>query len=143
MFFTGLQAECLYPLCDSLACRSKLACNSLQLSNTVILDLRRAEDFEAEHILGARSSPLKNLTSKTGDIFDDPQALHVYWTNLILKFSDEAETIGWIASPLLVLCYDGEVSRLATSLLRAQGHEAYSVLGGFPAFLGKIGGVEC
>lgn len=60
------------------------------------------------------------------------------WMCLVVKFADEADTLGSTTSPLLVLCYDAEVSRLATSLLRAQYYEAYSVVSGFPALLGKI-----
>lgn len=34
---------------------------------------------------------------------------------------------------VLLLCYDGDSARVATSVLRAKGHEADSVRGGFRA----------
>ncbi|RYO94785.1 hypothetical protein DL766_000048 [Monosporascus sp. MC13-8B] len=39
--------------------------------------------------------------------------------------------IGRRELPSLVVCYDGDASRLATSILRAKGIQAFSILGGF------------
>ena len=80
---------------------------------------------------GSLSSPLKHLTERTGDIFADSNALRMHWTNLRAKFADEATRLGTKSSSLVILCYDGETSRLAVSILRAQGYTAFSVFGGY------------
>ena len=149
-----LLAKRLSPLCNSKACRgSKPSCNKKsRLPKAILLDLRQSGDFAAAHVRGSHSSPLTNLSSKTGDIFADSDALHMHWTNLRRKFAvedgedDDDDVVGRLgskvkkasSSPLLVICYDGETSRLATSILRAKGHEAFSVLGGFGALLGYV-----
>jgi rhodanese-related sulfurtransferase len=118
---------------DGQSCRGKLACKRPRFSEAAILDLRQSKDYEAGHIRGSQSSPLKNLTEKTGDIFQDPNALPMHRTNLRVKFSEEVDRLGSKTSPLFVLCYDGETSRLATSILRAAGYTRLSVSGGFSA----------
>ena len=125
--------------CERRSCQGKRSCNNNSsgtgtgTSKVMVLDLRQSLDFNAGHVLGAQSSPLKHLTVRTGDIFGDPHSLNMHWTNLRAKFDDEAARLGSKATPLLVLCYDGEASRLATSILRARGHKAFSVFGGFSA----------
>lgn len=47
---------------------------------------------------------------------------------------------------VLLLCYDGDSARVATSVLRAKGHEAESIRGGFRALRRlreKSGGGSC
>lgn len=84
---------------------------------------------------GSMSSPLKQLTERTGDIYSDSNALHMHWKTLKVKFEAEATRLGSKTSSLLVLCYDGETSRLAVSILRAQGYAAFSVFGGYHALV--------
>lgn len=84
------------------------------------------------------SSPLKQLTERTGDIYSDSNALHMHWRNLKSKFEAESARLGSKTSPLLVLCYDGETSRLAVSILRAQGYSAFSVFGGYHALMDSV-----
>lgn len=62
----------------------------------------------------------------------------MHWTNLRVKFGEEVDRLGSKTSPLLVLCYDGETSRLATSILRAAGYTGLSVSGGFLALRRSI-----
>lgn len=38
-----------------------------------------------------------------------------------------------IDGPKIVICYDGETSRLATAVMRARGMEAFSIRGGMQA----------
>jgi rhodanese-related sulfurtransferase len=124
--------------CARPSCRRKPSCNSSRPSKTTIFDLRQKQDFDKEHMCGSLGSPLKQLTESTGDIFSDSNALRMHWTNLKTKFVDEAKRLGSKSSSLVVLCYDGETSRLAVSILRAQGYTAFSVFGGYSALAGCI-----
>lgn len=67
------------------------------------------------------------------DVFGNPNALHLLWHDLKTKFDDGEVILGPKTTPMIVLCYDGESSQIATSLLRARGYIAFSVSGGFPA----------
>jgi rhodanese-related sulfurtransferase len=118
-------------LCARPSCRTKPYCNSSRTSKITLLDLRQKRDFDKEHMCGSLGSPLKQLSERTGDIFSDANALRMHWTNLKAKFVDEGSMLSSKAAPLIVLCYDGETSRLAVSILRAQGYSAFSVLGGY------------
>lgn len=94
-----------------------------------VLDLRSPEDFEHGHISGAISTPLANLTATTPNPYDDGKLLQSQWKDLKDKFSgDDFERVG--SRPVVVVCYNGETSRLASALLRGQGYEAYSIAGG-------------
>lgn len=121
--------------CSRRSCRLKPLCNSSEIIKTTILDLRQKSDFDKEHICGSTSSPLNQLTERTGDIYSDSNALHMHWRNLKIKFEAEPARMGSKTSSLLVLCYDGETSRLAVSILRAQGYNAFSVFGGYHALM--------
>lgn len=59
----------------------------------------------------------------------------MHWKNLKVKFDAESARLGSKNSSLVVLCYDGETSRLAVSILRAQGYSAFSVFGGYHALM--------
>jgi rhodanese-related sulfurtransferase len=124
--------------CARPFCRRKPSCNSSRPSKITLLDLRQKQDFDKEHTCGSLSSPLKQLTERTGDIFSDSNALRMHWANLKAKMIDEAKRLGSKSSSLIVLCYDGETSRLAVSILRAQGYTAFSVFGGYPALVNCI-----
>ncbi|TID27928.1 cysteine synthase [Venturia nashicola] len=119
--------------CSRPSCRTKPLCNSSGTPKITILDLRQKQDFDTEHMCGSASSPLKQLTERSGDIFADSIVLHMHWRNLKTKFEVESDKLGSKACSLLVLCYDGETSRLAVSILRARGFNAFSVFGGFHA----------
>ncbi|TQN75117.1 Cysteine synthase [Colletotrichum shisoi] len=115
--------------------------NSLQEAkdeSPVVLDLRSAQEFSARHIEGAHRVSLDALCPGAAvgvDLFGDADAVHRVWTNLQMLFKD-GPVVGVLERansrgvPVLVLCYNGEVSRLATSLLRGKGVEALSVGGG-------------
>ncbi len=95
-----------------------------------VIDLRTFEDYSRGHIRQSKSVPLPDLTAQTGDIFGNPQLVYNFWKSLRQLFDENYQMISR-SIPLLVLCYDGEASRLATSILRARGIVAYSVFGGF------------
>lgn len=67
------------------------------------------------------------------DVFGDPDALHAVWESLKMKFDADEEMVGLRRLPVIVLCYNGETSQVATSMLRAKGYEAFSICGGFSA----------
>ena len=110
------------------------------MSATNILDLRCAPDFYTGHIRGSRNSPLKSLTPQTKDIFGDANAIHMFWTHLRAKLDNEKGLLGCKEQPLLILCYDGDPSRLATSMLRAEGYLAFSAAGGYTALWSYLEG---
>ncbi|KAF1984277.1 tryptophan synthase beta subunit-like PLP-dependent enzyme [Aulographum hederae CBS 113979] len=129
-------SKLLRPSCKRPSCRRKTICNSSsRLSSKIsILDLRQPADFAAGHLFGSQSSPLKNLTVETGDVFGDAEVLRTMWMGLKEKFEGkEAEELleKKKKGPLVVLCYDGETGRLATSLLRKRGVKAFSVRRGW------------
>jgi rhodanese-related sulfurtransferase len=122
-------------LCSSKSCnKNRLLQQSRSSTKQVVLDLRQQRDFDAVHIRESINSPLEGLDSETGDIFEDSKQIQLFWTKLRTKFSKETDILGLKKYSLLVICYDGETSRLATSILRSKDYTAYSVLGGFQAF---------
>jgi rhodanese-related sulfurtransferase len=138
MLSQELQVKRTLRPCTRTSCRTKAFCNSSRSSKVTLLDIRQKNNFDKEHMCGSLSSPLKQLTETTGDIFADSNALRMYWTNLRAKFADEATRLGMKSSTLMVLCYDGETSRLAVSILRAQGYTAFSVFGGYSALVNCV-----
>ncbi|OHW90060.1 cysteine synthase K/M:Cysteine synthase B [Colletotrichum incanum] len=97
-----------------------------------------AQDFLYHHIEGAHQMSLDTLcpgAAEGVDLFGDADAVYKVWANLqiLLEKPQAVDMLGNAkdyGTPVLVLCYNGEVSRLATSLLRAKGVEALSVRGG-------------
>ncbi|KAF6827317.1 Cysteine synthase K/M:Cysteine synthase B [Colletotrichum musicola] len=111
------------------------------LSSPLVIDLRSSRDFSRSHMPGAYNLSLDDSVpgANSGvDLFADAGAVHAAWSNLKTMF-DTARATELIDRsrkanvPVLVVCYNGEVSRLATSVLRRKGVEAFSALGGFEA----------
>ncbi|RYP21476.1 hypothetical protein DL765_002222 [Monosporascus sp. GIB2] len=109
------------------------------VSSGVIIDLRSAQSFCGQHMCGSYSLPLNGLTPTIagGDLFGDPEKVYEIWKGLKALLLVDEQTSQMIAEigrrelPSLVVCYDGDASRLATSILRAKGIQAFSILGGF------------
>lgn len=105
----------------------------------MVLDLRTFDDFAQQHLPQASSFPLQSLASSTPSPFSDPAALESQWLELegIFKKMDEKSTdpiLGALSDvKVLVVCYGGDTSRVATSVLRAKGIEADSLRGGMDA----------
>ncbi|GES59988.1 cysteine synthase B [Aspergillus terreus] len=100
-----------------------------------VLDLRKAADFDSWHLPGSVNLPLQTLDSHTPKPFTDPKVLEAQWRELDSVFTDQA-----VVGPLhehhphvLVICYNGDTARVATSVLRAKGIEADSLRGGYKA----------
>ncbi|KAL7628064.1 hypothetical protein AAE478_002260 [Parahypoxylon ruwenzoriense] len=97
-----------------------------------VIDLRAPEDYTNSHAPQSISLPLRGNRPGIKDFFANAQMIQVFWTRLRQLFDENSEILPR-SSPVLILCYDGEVSRLATSILRARGVEAHSVFGGYEA----------
>ncbi|WYZ38249.1 hypothetical protein EsH8_III_000163 [Colletotrichum jinshuiense] len=106
-----------------------------RLPNTVIIDLRQSEDYEALHIPGSENVPI--VESKDWKPFSDASVLEKLWLKLEAAFDPTTKTGQMIQEdrqrPIVLLCYDGNSARVATSVLRAKGFEADSVRGGIDA----------
>ncbi|CAG7923679.1 unnamed protein product [Penicillium olsonii] len=87
-----------------------------------VVDLRQPEDFQAWHLPGSTNRPLASLGPHTPSPFSDPGVLEAQWVEL--------EGMVYDVGHVLVVCYDGDSARVATSVLRARGLEADSVRGG-------------
>ncbi|KAI1463432.1 tryptophan synthase beta subunit-like PLP-dependent enzyme [Daldinia caldariorum] len=105
----------------------------------VILDIRQPDDFGEFSLPGSVNLPFADPS--TASPFSEPAVLEALWLKLEEYFrSPHNETVSLLqAKRILVLCYDGNSSRVATSVLRAKGYEADSVRGGFQA-LGDLQG---
>lgn len=124
-------------------------------SNPFIIDLRQPTSPPSLSPLLSpsykiHSSPLPNLTPTTPNPLADltmTDDLRQQWTALKAKFGGgDVDTEALLArkpadSVVVVLCYHGETSRIATAVLRARGVEAFSVRGGTGA-LGEMGGLD-
>ncbi|RYP40353.1 hypothetical protein DL767_001765 [Monosporascus sp. MG133] len=116
------------------------------VSTGAIIDLRSAQSFCGQHMCGSYSLPLPGLTATPagGELFADPEKVYETWKGLkalLLEHDGVSQLIGDIGRrglPSLVLCYDGDASSLATSMLRAEGIEAFSVACGFRGIQGTL-----
>lgn len=110
----------------------------------VILDLRSAEAFADHHLPGAISRPLSSLDSSTPSPFSDPTVMELQWKELESVF--DPTTMGLLkrAGHVWLVCYGGDTSRVATSVLRAKGVTANSLKGGMSALISAArGGSGC
>ncbi|KAI0387362.1 tryptophan synthase beta subunit-like PLP-dependent enzyme [Hypomontagnella monticulosa] len=105
-------------------------------SSIRFVDLRSRVDFDLCHVKSAYNFPMSGLTAETKSPFDfgDINALieQSKGVDSLLKSPELSKWLSGATSPLVVLCYNGETSRLMTAALRAQGVEAYSFKGGMP-----------
>ena len=97
-----------------------------------ILDLRRMEDFARSHISGSLNRSIPSLESDSEGPFDSIPVLEAQFESLV-KLILGLRSNGHICEgdTVLVLCYNGETSRLACSMMRQGSIEAFSVRGGF------------
>lgn len=114
-------------------------------SGPLVLDLRSKAAFKAQHIHGSVNTPLDTLTRDLadGDLFGDPDAVFKAWNSIQALF-DGREMMKLLEGAkrgrraVVMVCYDGDASRLATATLRDRGLEAFSVQGGFAGCLGCL-----
>ncbi|KAF2217188.1 hypothetical protein CERZMDRAFT_81138 [Cercospora zeae-maydis SCOH1-5] len=82
--------------------------------------------------------PLQTLSPTSPSPFFNPTLLSAQWRELNTLFSESYLQSQFSHRKILCLCYDGDTSRIACSILRAKGFEAESVKGGWRA-LEKMG----
>jgi rhodanese-related sulfurtransferase len=98
-----------------------------------VIDLRRAQDFREWSLPESINLPLTSLGPHTTSPFSDPAVLEAQWVELEQIFNDARLVTECASHHVLVVCYDGDTARVATSVLRAKGLEADSVRGGHHA----------
>ncbi|KAJ5175338.1 uncharacterized protein N7482_001215 [Penicillium canariense] len=98
-----------------------------------VLDLRKPADFQAWHLPESINVPLSSLGPHTVSPFSDPAVLEAQWVELEQTFGDARLVSDLGSHHVLVVCYDGNTARVATSVLRAKGLDADSVRGGHHA----------
>jgi cysteine synthase A len=99
-----------------------------------VIDLRQSTDYDIWHLPGSQNKPLTSLGPHTPSPFSDAGVLEAQWIELEKIFQDVSDL-----RHVLVVCYNGDSARVATSVLRAKGLEADSVLGGYGALKNFIG----
>lgn len=77
--------------------------------------------------------PLSSVGPHTGSPFSDPAVLEAQWVELEQIFKDERLVSELGSYHVLIVCYNGDTARVATSVLRAKGIDADSVHGGHHA----------
>lgn len=98
-----------------------------------VLDLRRAPDFHVWHLPGSINLPLGSIGAHIASPFANAAILEAQWVELEQIFNDDRLISDLRGAHILVVCYDGDTARVATSVLRARGLEADSVRGGYSA----------
>ena len=119
-------------------------------ANTQILDFRRSSDYNAFHLPNSVNIPIETLRegAACGSPFADPvgdcSMLEELWLELDSLFTvkskdgvrnPSAEALMAIlrGKRVLTMCYDGDSSRVANSVLRAKGVTSDCIQGGYAA----------
>lgn len=104
----------------------------LHVKDTQIWDLRTVVDFDNWHLPGAVSKPLMNLTAETPSPFFDTSVMELLWQEMENMANDYVEFKGpeHRNDDILLVCYNGDTSRMATSVLRARGIKAINLMNG-------------
>ena len=98
-----------------------------------VLDLRTALDFSTWHLPGSVNVPLDSLNSHSPKPFANPAVLEAQWAELETLFKTDHRLSQLRGQHVLVICYNGDTARVATSVLRAKGIEGDSLRGGYQA----------
>lgn len=98
-----------------------------------VIDLRQPLDFQDFHLPGSVNLPFVN--EETVSPFSDPQVLEDLWKKLEATFKTPSQEIKSLieGKQILLLCYDGDSARVATSVLNAKGYDSSNLKGGFKA----------
>ncbi|KAJ3982074.1 tryptophan synthase beta subunit-like PLP-dependent enzyme [Lentinula detonsa] len=112
----------------------------------VILDIRAEIDYNKRHFPAAISLDIGSDAESVNPFLDTPTMVK-QWRSLYQQLSHEnpifEEKVK--GNTMVVFCYDGNTSRIATSILRHRRVEAYSCAGGIGAcwkLLDRIDGRE-
>lgn len=112
-------------------------------TGTVLIDLRKPKDFIANSIPGSYNLPLRSLTSSTPSPFIDAKVMERQWKELDSMLSHNTISAYDLADKnVVVICYDGDVARVATSVLQHKGIAASSVKGGYCALIAQVSNLQ-
>ncbi|KAJ4469556.1 tryptophan synthase beta subunit-like PLP-dependent enzyme [Lentinula aciculospora] len=102
--------------------------------SVVILDIRSEVDFSKRHFPAAIRFDIGN-NGESPNPFHDTPTMVKQWRSLNEQLSHENPIFGQEidGKTAVIFCYDGNTSRVATSILRHRGVEAYSCVGGISA----------
>lgn len=127
-----------FRLCNVRSLFHTGTCNKSTDALTV-LDLRQKSDFSTSHVMGSKNATLPSVQPTTPSPFDQIAVLEAQSHDVDNMYSTgELDGLGTV----LLLCYNGEASRLACSIIRHKGFVAYSVKGGFPTLLTEMSSRE-
>jgi rhodanese-related sulfurtransferase len=116
-------------------CPEQTASKSIAVT---ILDLRSHELYVSSHIRNSRNVPLPPTQE---DFFGDAKLVEQRWIQLNAALESNVWT--WrVDGKVLVLCDDGDSSKMATAMLRARGCEALCIEGGYRMLLGRLRSFE-
>lgn len=106
--------------------------------HSLLIDLRTHCDFNRWSFPYSRNLPLRSLDAGTDSPFKDAAILEKQWLELDALFRVDSSLMDELhGKHVLALCYDGDTSRVATSLLRAKGIDACSLRGGLRGLFEK------
>lgn len=99
-------------------------------AGTTVIDLRQASDFDQFHLPGSVNMPF--VQRGTPSPFSDTDVLEDLWGRLENTFKEPDQKLEALiqGKRVLLVCYDGNSSRVAASVLRAKGCEADCIRGG-------------
>ncbi|OAL04453.1 cysteine synthase-like protein B [Phaeosphaeriaceae sp. SRC1lsM3a] len=118
---------------------SKYSQNDGTSSDTVLIDLRKPDDFISSSIPGSYNMPLQSLSSSTSSPFFEAKVLEQQWKELDSMLSVNTISAYDLAGKNVgLICYDGDTARVATSVLRSKGITASSIKGGFQALTKQL-----
>lgn len=98
-----------------------------------LIDLRPKAHFTIQHLPHAVNIPLASLTPTSQSPYADSGVLENQWKELENIFNKDSTLTKALLKQgrcVVLVCFDGDTSRMATSVLRVKGVEAFSIKGG-------------
>lgn len=108
-----------------------------------VIDIRKPAEFDQWHLPGAINFPLNSLDKNTTSPFSDSGVLEKQWLEIEGWFSQSGKKVTLFKElkeskiRALLVCYTGNTSRVATSVLRAKGVETWCIRGGCKALIDR------
>ncbi len=96
---------------------------------TTLLDLRTATSYATDHLPGATNLPLSSLLETSPSPFSDSNTLELQWCELEGLCTHETSQL-LEGKTVVFIDYGGDTARVATSVFRARGVEAWSLKNG-------------
>lgn len=119
--------------------KSPLTSSLAPKPGTSVIDLRQPSDFADAHLPGSINVPL--VYQSSANPFTDAEALETLWLKFEELFKSPSTNLKSVPGDqqILLLCYDGDSSRVATSVLNFKGYKAENLKGGFGVLKGLNG----